>query len=363
MSEVRTRRLSARELVAARDRIPGLIPVHLDADPDSDQQTLWWRDLGAYHPYEGFFKHTLAALDGLQRLRRPDTPVEHFVTDLDALLAIDVQRDALPPTGLIFHMGRCGSTLLAKSLAQCRFNLVFGEADPHHCIRFAAHGDGGSAAAPSTRALGLYRRLVLAMGRKRVATHRWHFCKLSSFNALFIDAILQTFPRTPALYLYRDPREVLMSFREGHPGWLRYRGTGRGDFLAGPDAIADGDDLGFLGDVLGHCMQTVLDCRAPNLRLLHHGALREQNLPAIWSWLGVDYTVAEQRPMRRQFDRYSKSEFVARPYRPDGDGKRRAPTPEVRALADRGLGPLYEQLASSSRNLLPAVPTALRPGG
>ena len=360
MSEIIQQVLDAGQLADKLGAHPGLIPVRIDLDGGK----LWWRDLGTYHPYEGFFKNTMAAFDSLQSLCRPGAPIEYFVTDIEVLLEDAIVRDPLPPSGFVFHMGRCGSTLLAKSLACSRSNLVFGEANPHQHIWAYLSGSGsgsGSASASASasltvartqRNLDLYRRLVLAMGRRRLDSHRWHFCKFTSFDTLFVDFILSAFPETPAIYLYRDPSEVLVSYWHKKAGWLAHRGTSWGDFMAGPNAIGQADELSYFADVIGNCLGTVLRCVAPNLRLLHYDALRVENLPAIWSWFGVDYPVEDRRRMQGQFGRYSKSDFVSVPFRPDREQKRQALTPEMVTLSETRLVPLYDRLMASPKNIV-----------
>ena len=350
--------LGAEQLAARLDSIPGLIPVRIDLE----QGKLLWRDLGRYHLYEGFFKNSMAALDGLQSIRRPGVPTEYWVTDVEVLLDPDILRQSIPPSGFIFHMGRCGSTLLAKSLARSRSNLVFGEANPHQqfwaYLSGSGSGSGSLTVARTQRNLNLYRRLVLAMGRRRLDSYRRHFCKFTSFDTLFIDFIMTAFPNTPAIYLYRDPAEVLVSYWRKKAGWLGYQGTPWGDFMAGPDATGQGDEPTYFSEVIRNCFMTVLRCDAPNLRFLHYDALRVENLPAIWSWLGVDYPSQDRLLMQDQFGRYSKSDFISVPFRPDRENKRKALTAEARALSERHLAPLYDRLSASPRNL---VSTAAAP--
>lgn len=350
--------LGPEQLAARLDLFPGLIPVRIDLD----QGKLLWRDLGRYHLYEGFFKNSMAALSALQSLRRPGVATEYWVTDIEVLLEPDILRESIPPSGFIFHMGRCGSTLLAKSLARSRSNLVFGEANPHQHIwpylSGSGAGGGSMAVARSAENLALYRQLVLAMGRRRLDSYRRHFCKFTSFDTLFIDFIMTAFPDTPAIYLYRDPTEVLASYWRKKAGWLGHQGTPWGDFMAGPDARGQADELTYFSEVIRNCFRTVLSCDAAKLRFLHYDALRVENLPAIGSWLGGGWPNQDRALMQAQFGRYSKSDFISVPFRPDREDKRKALTAEARALSESHLAPLYEQLLASPRNLVSTAAAA-----
>lgn len=346
MSEVIRRTLTPKQLIAALDRTPGLIPVGIEIDA----RRLVWRDLGTYHPYEGFFRDTLAAVDGLHALRRPGQAIEYLETDLDVLRMDAVVRDAIEPTGFIFHTGRCGSTLLAKVLARSRANLVFGEANPHQniwpCLAKSLVVE------PSPENLARYRRLVLAMGRRRLASHRWHFCKLASFDTLFVDFILQAFPQTPALYLYREPVEVLASMRKKRAGWLAYQGSDWGDFMAGRRGTGDVDEIAYFTEVLGHCMDLLLRSDAPLLHYLDYDLLQPQNLRCILEVFGVAYSESDLLQMRGQFDSYSKGEFAKVAFRSDRAEKRSALDLDWTKRSDRWLGPRFERLKAARRNIL-----------
>ena len=66
-------------------------------------------------------------------LRLSATPLQPALpaTDsIDVLLEWQEQSPGLPPSGFIFHMSRCGSTLAARMLAASPRNIVLSEADP-----------------------------------------------------------------------------------------------------------------------------------------------------------------------------------------------------------------------------------------
>ena len=337
------------QLSAKLDELPGLIPIAIDLD----ERKLVWRDLGCYHPYEGFFRNTVSAAHALRLLRQPGATAEVFETRVEVLMNDGIVRDFVPPTGFIFHLGRCGSTLLAKALARSRSNLVFGEANPHQHIWPYLAGNRPPGVEPSRDNLELYRRLVLAMGRRRVATHRCHFCKFTSFDTLFLGFILSAFPDTPAICLYRDPREVLVSYLEKKGGWLAYQGSAWGDFIAGRDDLGIADELTYVSEVIGHCLNRVLQAGAPNLKYLSYGQLGAANLPSILASFGAEYPQAEVTLMKEQFAWYSKSEFCALPFESDRERQRRVPTREIRTIVEERLAPLYRHLQDSPRNILP----------
>ena len=188
-------KLTARQLAIEIAARPGLIPVEIDAAA----QQVNWIDLNGYHCYEGFLDHALAVYASLCR-----TPPATFTSDLDSLPYLAAQCDCLPPSGFIFHAGRCGSTLLVKSLARSRQNLVFGESLPHNQIWSALAGrkDGG---------LELYRSLLLLMGRRRLPAYKAYIAKFTSFHITLYPFIRDAFPGVPRLFLFRRPESIVES--------------------------------------------------------------------------------------------------------------------------------------------------------
>jgi hypothetical protein len=263
---------------------PGFIPVEIRSSPDQ----VVWLDLGRYHFYEGFFHQSLARYAALCR-----KPPERCLTPIDELASF-CHEGSLYPTGFIFHSGRCGSTLLAKILARSRGNLVFSEAAPHNQIWRILPRD-------EARAIELYRNLVLAMGRKRVSSHRAHFIKFTSFNIVQFPFIRAAFPDVPALFLFRDRAAVVESFTRNPPGWLGQElGIGRSwnspaeavdDFLEAADSIRD-----------------------VHFRRFDYASLTPELLPSMLEFFNVHPDPKDLRLMLSEFEWDSKAAGVRRPF-------------------------------------------------
>src|SRR5580658_4905388 len=84
---------------------------------------------------EPFFHQTVA------RLRRAEPPALEFDTEAEALLALANELPPITPAGLIFHVSRCGSTLVCNALRTGRARIL-------------------SEAAPLSRLLGPYASTV-----------------------------------------------------------------------------------------------------------------------------------------------------------------------------------------------------------
>jgi hypothetical protein len=304
--------LTESQLVAELSERPGLIPVSIDPS----RLEIIWLDLESYHSYEGFFYQSLDVYRSLRRC-----PPALFTTSIDVLRKLPLD-DSVQPTGFIFHSGRCGSTLLAKVLARSRENLVFSEAAAHNLVWKSLPGCG-------CEAIKMYRNLVLAMGRRRLASYRGHFIKFTSFNIMRFDSIRAAFPDTPAIFLFNEPGAVLeSSAREVLP----FLGVDVGLSRIWPDAGAAFAD--FCGAALA--------VRDPKFRCLEYSALTPRNLPSILRFLGREPASAKELAlMESAFLWDAKSGRSPRRFEPRGPAQ---------PCADSSLVALYRELVDRARS-------------
>ena len=126
----------------------------------------------------------------------------------------------LQPTGFIFHMSRCGSTLLSQMLGVLPQNLIVAESDAisyylYYCLEgkvaFSAHD---------------FRLLLNSFGQTFTGQESSFFVKFTSWNLVFLEEILTTYPEVPWIFMTRDPLEVLVSNFRKPPAplhWFRTR--------------------------------------------------------------------------------------------------------------------------------------------
>src|SRR5262245_6699114 len=121
---------------------------------------------------------------------------------------------SLPPAALIFHTGRCGSTLLARLLETDGANRVFIE--PKALLQFIETG-ARPEWQPSHRDLDV---LVRAYGIEPEAAERRLIIKLGSLAVWQVPAFRACFPNVPFFYLLRNPVEVVASLCHAPPAFL-----------------------------------------------------------------------------------------------------------------------------------------------
>lgn len=153
-----------------------------------------WQYLGDAEFSEPFFEDTLR-----KHHRRPvrRTP----------LAALREMADALPPSALIFHASRCGSTLLMQMLA--RLPGVRAISEPPALDSLLAR----LLAAPGDDDLPLLRGLVAALGQQQNGTQHL-FIKHDSWHLAALPLMQRAFPGVTCWFLHRDPAEILRSHQK-----------------------------------------------------------------------------------------------------------------------------------------------------
>jgi hypothetical protein len=166
-----------------------------------------WCLAGRDRLHEPFFE------DSIQRLvSRPFNKVFRRRTGPDELEDWAMRQPGLTPSGFIFHMSRCGSTLVAQMLAARDDSIVLSEPAPVDAMLRP----------PVPVAQDLHQRwlraLISAMGQPRLGNERHYFVKFDCWHVFYLPLIRLAFPSVPWVFLYREPRQVLASH-------LRQRGV------------------------------------------------------------------------------------------------------------------------------------------
>jgi hypothetical protein len=246
----------------------------------------------------------------------------------------------LQPSGFIFHLSRCGSTLVSQLLAALPSVLVMSEPGPVDAAMRPAPGAPRLDEATRARVL---RGMVTALGQPGSRDQRHYVVKLDAWALLWLPLIRAAFPATPWALVYREPIEILVSQSNGigyHmiPGALTPNELGID--ASGITSVTTLEAYG--AAVLGR----LLECAVAGMDdgpalLVDYRELPDAITTRVAPWFGIDIDDGETNRLMALASRDAKNEWV--PFAPDTAAKRSAATPAQWDLAE-GLAPLYDRI-------------------
>ena len=301
--------------------LTGFVPIRLCVR--EGQLRVSWCWLGEARFEEPFWSQTVERL-----LRDPATLV--FAPETDAGPLREAAQNGAGPSGLVLHMSRCGSTLVARMLAAIAGHRVLSEPEPLDALLRLP----GSAVPPDRR-LSWLRGLVSTWAPPPPERL---FVKLEALSTLALPSLRAAFPAVPRVFLYRDPVAVLSSNLE--LGALR---PGNLALAARCGINPAGGDADFAARVLARILREAIDDQRLGRTLL----VRYDELPGaffsrILPHLGLSLLPEEESVARRAATEDAKNpgqRFVGgtEPGRPEADA-------ETREAAERWLRDPFAQL-------------------
>ncbi|HXQ16372.1 MAG TPA: aspartyl beta-hydroxylase [Caulobacteraceae bacterium] len=286
-----------------------------------------WVWLGQARLTEPFYEESIARASGGPRPRL-STP----------LAAVARPSGGLAPSGLIFHMSRCGSTLVSQMLAASSANIVVSEAPPIDGVVRAG--------LPQAERLALLRAMVLALGQVRNAGETRYFIKLDSWHACALPLFRAAFPATPWVFLYREPSAVMVSHAR-RVGMQMVADLVRPAFL-GLDAGGQTWGEDYHAQVLGAiCGAAARGYAEGGGLLVNYDELPQALVTRILPHFGVAPAAGELAAMSAAARFDAKSPDVR--FTPDAEAKRLATTPAIDAAIERRVAGVFAQLETLRR--------------
>lgn len=278
------------------------------------QQTIEWR---LRHPFHLLF--------------RPQTPIE-ILSDL-------IERQpGVPPTGFIFHLSRCGSTLISRMLAALPQNVVLSEPPPIDNLLRAHLAD--------EQRLTFLRGLVNALGQPRRGDERHFFIKFDSWSVVDLPLIARAFPDVPWLFVYREPVEVMVSHArqrgpQTFPGMLDPQWFG-----LDPATLFGMDFDEYCARFLGRVCGAALEHRHIGAgRLVNYRELPAAVYELLSGHFHVELTPGERDLLAQAAQLNAKNPIL--PFTADIEEKQKRASPRLRELAEEWVNPLYLQLEAA----------------
>ena len=298
-----------------------------------------WSYFGDRRLIEPFFENSLR-----RALQTPFNLLFGYTTPIARLPDWLASHPGLTPRGLIFHMSRCGSTLVSQMLAALPHNLVLSEASPLDAVVQARAGK--PELSEEQQALWLaWMMSALAQPRRG---EQASFVKLDSWHTLALPLFRRAFPSVPWVFLYRDPVEVLVSQLEA-PG-IQTVPELRGAHILGTDAPFEPHRReDYCARVLARTCEPVLTHIGEGGGLLiNYRELPAAVFSAVLPHFGVTVSRRDRAAMAKAARYDAKMPGVA--FSADAEDKQAAATPALRAAAQERLGGLYARLEALSRS-------------
>ncbi len=294
-----------------------------------------WVYLGERRFTEPFFSQTLDRC-----LQTPADLLFRRQTPLDHLGEIAAAQPSVAPTGFIFHMSRCGSTLLSQMLAAVRENIVLSEAAPMDSILRARLREPNLDEAQQVQWL---RWLVAVLGWQREPAERNLFIKFDSWHTLFLPLIERACPGVPWLFVFREPAEVLVSHL-AHRGAQMLPGVLEPELFGWDAAEVARMTLNEYGArVLGKiCEAALARVNAGSGKLVNYRQLPDSAWPHLMAYWRAEFSTAETARMFEAAQRNAKNPVLT--FAPDSAAKRAAAQADLLALSRQWLDPVYHDL-------------------
>lgn len=155
---------------------------------------------------EPFFDETIVKLKGLNS--------EHVgissVSDLALFEEWSHELNAVEPSAFIFHISRCGSTLVSQLLTESHAHIVLPEVPFFDDLLRLPYQQSDFTAKTTMR---LLMAAMKYYGQKRTGQEQHLVIKADSWHMFFYEQLRQLYPNIPFILMYRDPNEVFNSLK------------------------------------------------------------------------------------------------------------------------------------------------------
>lgn len=260
-------------------------------------------------------------------------------TSLSSLLEARLDISALSPAGFIFHLSRCGSTLLSGSMMELASTSVLSESPAlTECLL-----DRGLSPEEKRKLLTLLMQLQAQAVAPFVPGDVQHLViKWNAWDILQWPLIRSLFPQVPAIFLIRNPIEILASHQKS-----------AGRHMAGDSsmavfdksfALADGENiLAMRTRVLQKLLAEMKRwCQQPGVQLVDYRQLSEKTIVDVMEIFSLLPTASERDAISKRMGFNAKE--LSQSFSPDSHQKQQAFNNVEREQICSALIPLYESL-------------------
>ncbi|QHS59861.1 hypothetical protein [Chitinophaga agri] len=222
------------------------------------QWTINWLDLGYYRMNHPFFDETIAVC----RHRQAERSSLKSISTADFLMDACKALSHLSPSAFVFHVSRCGSTLLSQAFSTSPQNIVIAEAPLLDEILRSLEKQPDL---PPQQRESWFKAAVSLMGQHRNFSETDYIIKLDSWHIHFYELLRAWYPDTPFYFLYRRPDQVVASHD-------KRRGLQAIPGMISPQLLKAGDLSQFAGDFNRYTAKVLYEyyLKLQAIHALHH---------------------------------------------------------------------------------------------
>jgi hypothetical protein len=293
-----------------------------------------WLEFGPMRLLEPFFE------DSVRKLRLGFPPPRELTSDLNTVLEVGSKLPQVTPQGLIFHISRCGSTLLANALRASPGILVVSEAAPITNV-LSPYGEWLSPCTPDEWAhqqKKLLQSLANVFGHYRAGHEERVIIKFASWNILSWNVVRSLWPDVPCVVLIRDPVEVMISNLTISTGWMKNKAY---PLQAEDKTAAEMEETEYCARIIGKFCEAGAELEGRNCRVLDYEHLNVATFRDAAAFLGVE--LREDR-VQQVLKIDAKDPRQRRPFQRDGAKKQHAATESMRKAAQTWSIDAYSRL-------------------
>jgi bifunctional lysine-specific demethylase and histidyl-hydroxylase NO66 len=303
----------------------GWLPVAIDFR--SRNPKVEWRDFKANPLSEPMFAQSVARL-------RAETPSRK--ARITALKALASCREERAPCGFIFHISRCGSTLVSNAMKSIVGTEVISEPALLGPLMTPAP-QGESEVWPADGIVSredCLRGAIAAFGRpRRPGCDLGLIVKFTSWQILSLALVRKLWPDVPYLIVIRDPVEVMVSCLASPPGWFKF-----GSKLSAtcrmfgwrPEELEGVSRERICAKALGEFFHVAAENLGGNCRILSYPNFTPTRVPDLASFFGIDSAAIDSTQLEKCFSTYSKDRRAVRLHIDDREQKQSEATDLMR---------------------------------
>lgn len=323
----------AQSMWPGSDIPPGWLPVSIAGGIPT---VVRWIRIGEAPLAEPLFNYTL------KRLRGSNFPAHERETELSTLERGAARLPCVAPAGIVIHMTRCGSTLLANAFRSAMDAVVLSEVPVVARVMEWI-------ASPSRHWATTGSRLFLPL--TSVFAHYQGDCvprdvviKCGTEGLLLLRAIRTVLPDIPCLVLIRNPIEVLVSIAANTPrGFTEWYEFPRNPILGGPppDALAGGH-IEFWAWLMGRFCSDALALLDDRCRVLDYSDITPDVARRVGEYFHLSVS-GEGEPRLHEAFRFS-AKHPERLFESDSARKRFSTSDAINASAAKWADGPYQEL-------------------